>query len=85
MSHNNTLTLVLPFDVIYNLYSYCSRGESVRLRSVKIKEKVIGEVGGVIDKKAFSVHPFNIISQRQYFVARCLISYVGNVFGLHSL
>jgi hypothetical protein len=27
----------------------------------------------------------NIISQRQYFAARCLSSYVGNVFGLHSI
>jgi hypothetical protein len=36
----------------------------------------------VADKEA--VHTINIIFQRQYFVARCLSSYVGNVFGLRS-
>jgi hypothetical protein len=42
-------------------------------------------VGGGADKEAFTVHTINIISQRQYFVAHCLSSYVGNVFGEHSI
>jgi hypothetical protein len=42
-------------------------------------------LGGVADKEAYTVHTINIISQRQYFIARYLSSYVGNVFGLHSI
>lgn len=45
--------------------------------------KVIRGVGEVADKEACTVHTVNIISQRQYFAARCLSCYVGNVFGLH--
>jgi hypothetical protein len=41
-------------------------------------------VGGVADTEAYTVRTINIISQRQYFVARCLSSYVNNVFGLQS-
>jgi hypothetical protein len=63
---------------------YSSRGESVRSTSVKVKCKGIREVGGVADKEAYTVHKKNIISQRKYFAARCLSSYVGNVFGLRS-
>jgi hypothetical protein len=43
------------------------------------------ELGGVAEKEAYTVHAINIISQRQYYVARCLISYVVNVFGLRSI
>jgi hypothetical protein len=39
-------------------------------------------VGGVADKKAYTVHTINIISQRQYIVARCLIFCVCNIFGI---
>jgi hypothetical protein len=39
---------------------------------------------GVASKEAYTVHTKNIISQWQYFVARYLSSYVGNVFGLAS-
>jgi hypothetical protein len=42
-------------------------------------------VGGVADKEANTVHIFNIISQWQYFVARRLISFVGNVFGIRNI
>jgi hypothetical protein len=41
-------------------------------------------LGGVADKEAYTVHTINIASQRQYFVVRCLNSYIGNVFGLRS-
>jgi hypothetical protein len=41
-------------------------------------------MGGVADKEAYTVHAMHTIFQRQYFVAHCLISYIGNVFGLHS-
>jgi hypothetical protein len=34
-------------------------------------------VGGAVDREAHTVRTLNIISQRQYFVARCLISCVG--------
>jgi hypothetical protein len=65
--------------------TYCSRGESVSSRSVRSKRQGIRGVGRVVDKEAYTVHTINIIFQRQYFVARCLISNVGNVFGLHSI
>jgi hypothetical protein len=52
---------------------------------LEIKCKGIRGVGGVADKEAEAVHTINIISQRQYFVARYLISYVGNSFGLHRI
>jgi hypothetical protein len=42
-------------------------------------------VGGVDDKEAYTVHTINIISQRQYFVGRCLSSCIGNVFGSNKL
>jgi hypothetical protein len=42
-------------------------------------------IRGAADKEAYTVHIINIISQRQYLAARCLISNVGNVFGLHSI
>jgi hypothetical protein len=51
---------------------------------LKLKGKGIRGMEGSADKEAYTVRTTNIISQRQYFVARCLISYVGNVFGLHS-
>jgi hypothetical protein len=57
----------------YKGYKYCSRGETVRSRSVR--SKVIREVGGVADKEVFTVHTINIISQRQYIAARCLMSW----------
>jgi hypothetical protein len=49
---------------------------------LEVKGKGIRWVGGAADKEAHTVHSFNIISQRQYFVVRGLISFV-NVFGLH--
>jgi hypothetical protein len=42
-------------------------------------------MGGIPDKEACTTHTVNIISQRQYFVARCLSSYVGDVFGSRSI
>jgi hypothetical protein len=51
---------------------------------IQVKCKGIRGAGGVADKEAYTVHTINIISQRQYIVARCLIS-VGNVFGLHNI
>jgi uncharacterized membrane protein len=42
-------------------------------------------MGEKADQEAHTVHTKNIISQRQYFVARRLSSYIGNVFGLHSI
>jgi hypothetical protein len=42
-------------------------------------------VEGVAGKEAHPVHAVNIISKLQYFVARCLRSCVGNVFGLRSI
>jgi hypothetical protein len=41
-------------------------------------------LGGVADKEAYTARAVNITSQRYYFVARCLSSYIGNVFGLRS-
>jgi hypothetical protein len=49
--------------------------------TLQVKGMDIGGVGGVAE----TVHTINIISQRQYFVARCLVSYVGNIFGFHSI
>jgi hypothetical protein len=58
---------------------YCSRGESVRLRTVRSTRQADQRV------EAYTVHTTNIISQLKYFVVRCLISCVHNVFGLHSI
>jgi hypothetical protein len=52
---------------------------------LEVKGMGISGVGGVADKEAYTVHTINIISQRQYFVARSLSSYVDNVFGLRSI
>jgi hypothetical protein len=49
--------------------------------SLEVKGKGIRGVGGVASKEACTVHTINIISQRQYFVARCHSSHIGNVFG----
>lgn len=49
-----------------------------------MKDKGIRDVWKKADKPAYTGHTKNIICKRQYFLARCLISYVGNVFGLHS-
>jgi hypothetical protein len=40
---------------------------------------------GEADMEAYTVCTINIISQWQYFVARCLITCVDNGFGLHSM
>jgi hypothetical protein len=53
-------------------------------RPLEVNGKGIRGVEGAADNEAYTVHTINIISQRQYFVARCLSSYVGNVFDLHS-
>jgi hypothetical protein len=53
---------------------YCSRGESVRSRSVTSKRQGDQKGGGAADKEAYTVHAIDIISQQQYFVAPCLIS-----------
>jgi hypothetical protein len=42
-------------------------------------------IRGVADKEAHTVYTIDIVSQRQYVVAHCLSSYVGDVFGLHSI
>jgi hypothetical protein len=52
-------------------------------RPLEIKGKGIRGVGGVADKEAYSVR--TIVSQRQFFVPRCLISFVGSVFGLRCI
>jgi hypothetical protein len=53
-------------------------------RTLEVKGKGVRGVGGLPDTEVKTVHTFNVISHWQYFVARCLNSYVGNVFGLHS-
>jgi hypothetical protein len=59
-----------------------SRGKSVF--KVCWKKKAMG-IWGVANKETYTVQTTNIISLQQYFVADCLISYVDNVFGLHSI
>jgi hypothetical protein len=44
---------------------------------LEVKGKGIRGVEGVVDKEKYTVRTKNIISQRQYFVARCLSSCVG--------
>lgn len=39
---------------------------------------------GIRYKEACTARTVNVVSQRQCFLARCLSSYVVNVFGLHS-
>jgi hypothetical protein len=52
---------------------------------LEVNGKGIRGEGGVADKKAYTVKSFDIISQRQYFVAHCIIFSVGNIFGLHGV
>lgn len=52
---------------------------------LEVNGMMIGGAGGVAGNKAYTVHAVNIISERQYFVAPCLIPGVGNVFDLHSI
>jgi hypothetical protein len=52
---------------------------------LKVNGKGIGGVGGAADREAYTIHTINIISQPQYFVARCLSSCVDNAFGLRSM
>jgi hypothetical protein len=53
-------------------------------RPLEINGKGIRGVRVAADK-AYTVHSINIIFQFQYFVARCLSSYVSNIFSLHSM
>lgn len=52
---------------------------------MRLKTEVQGigmrEVGGAAHKEAYIVHTINIPSQRQHFVASCLIPRVNNDFG----
>jgi hypothetical protein len=64
--------------------SYSSLDESVRSTSVANKRQGDQRGARSADKEAYTVHSANIISEQQYFVARCLCSYVGNVCGLRS-
>jgi hypothetical protein len=82
------------------LYQLCDYQLSVKLRFMEVitvvgtklcvphpssKRQEDQKGGAVADEETFSVHNINFISQWQYFVARCLISCVGNVFGLRSV
>jgi hypothetical protein len=40
---------------------------------LEVKGKGIRGVGGVADKEAYTVYTIDIISQWQYFAARCLL------------
>lgn len=48
------------------------------------KRKRSRGLGEVADRKAYNVHAINIISSRQYFVARYLSSHVGNDAGFYT-
>jgi hypothetical protein len=72
----NYLPACLPITTVVGA-NLCARDP------LEIKGNWIRGVGGVADKEAYTVHTINIISQRLYFVARCLSSYVRNV-SLHS-
>jgi hypothetical protein len=70
-----------PESFFYSFHlvtNHCIRGESVRSRPFRSKRQGIRVVGGVADKEAYTVHAMNIISQLQYFVARCLSSHVSS-------
>jgi hypothetical protein len=52
---------------------YSSRGtKTFVLLLLEVSDKGIRGVGGVAGKEAKTVQTINIISQRQYFVVRCL-------------
>jgi hypothetical protein len=44
----------------------------------------LGVNGKGMIQVACAIHTTNVIFQQQYYVARCLISCVGNIFGLRS-
>lgn len=52
------------------------------MHSTSVGSKIKGEegLGGVLRNNACTVQSTNIISQLQYFIARCLSSYVRNLF-----
>jgi hypothetical protein len=54
-------------------------------RPLVLKGNGIRGGGRVANKDAYTVHTMNIIFQPQYVVSRCLSSYVGDVFDLHSI
>jgi hypothetical protein len=61
-----------PFAVVEA--NLCVRGP------LKVTGKEIRGMGEAADEEAHTIHTMNIIAQRQYFVARCLISCVGNTY-----
>jgi hypothetical protein len=77
---------VRSFGLTHKAYpNYSSWDESVRSTSFRSKRQEDQRSwGGVADTEAYTVHTKNI-SQWQYFVAHCLSSNVGNIFGLHSI
>lgn len=61
--------------------NYSSQDETVRSTSKRGQSQSGSEgLGGETDKEACTIHAINISSQRQYFVARRLISSAGNCF-----
>jgi hypothetical protein len=67
-------------------YRHTAVGANLCARDpLEVKGHGIRGLEGGAGKEAYTVHTTNIISQRQYFAARCLSSYVTNVFGLHSI
>jgi hypothetical protein len=52
---------------------------------LEVNGKGIRGLGGVAGKEAHTIQTMNIISRRQHFIAPCLSSHVGNVFGLRRV
>jgi hypothetical protein len=72
-------------NVLHVTITYCCRGESVRLRSVRSGRQGAQRSGrGRICGSTFSSR-YKHTSERQDFEARCFSSCVGSVFGLHSI
>jgi hypothetical protein len=77
--------LVLPLQARDKLEVIIVGANMFVRRPLEVKRKGIGKKECVVNKKAYTGHPINIISHFLYFVARSLTSIAGNVFGSHSV
>jgi hypothetical protein len=69
---------------VHQCTHYCSRGDSVQMRTV-INRRLADEwVGRGSRHGSIYCHTVNIISQLRYLVARCLFSCLNSAFGLHN-
>jgi hypothetical protein len=77
----NATEVGLVLHIGKHVIQWCSRGESLCLRTVRSKRQRVRRLGGAADKGVYycAYYKHYLLA---YFVARCLISCVDNVFAL---